>query len=224
MGKADVSPVKARRYRGVDARERVAERRQQFVDAGLECFGTRGYHAVTVRELCAQAQLTERYFYESFKDREVLFAAVYQDLIQRLRADFMAAAAPKSPSLDEMARAGLGVFFRLLKRDPRVARMLLVEVLTVSREMEQLAQRATFGFGDLLKQLSVAALLARPNKPAHKPAQDLDLLATGLIGSSVHIAMRWTMDGCHQPIATVINTAMAIYQAVIGQIGTSREA
>ncbi|MGQ0622221.1 MAG: TetR/AcrR family transcriptional regulator [Panacagrimonas sp.] len=220
MGKADVSPVKARRYRGVDAQERVAERRNQFIEAGLECFGTRGYHAVTVRELCAQAQLTERYFYESFKTREALFAAVYQDLVLRLRMDFLAAAAPESPSLEAMARAGLGVFFRLLKRDPRVARMLLVEVLTVSREMELLAQRATFGFGNLLRQLSVAALPARLAPPQQTPVQDLDLLATGLVGAAVHIAMRWTMDGCRQPVRTVIDTAMAIYRAVIGQIGT----
>lgn len=210
------APIKARRYRGVDASERVSERRQQFIDAGLECFGHRGYHGVTVRELCAQAQLTERYFYESFKDRETLFGAVYDHLVEQLQRDFVAAAAPKAPVLVEMARAGLGVFFRRLQKDPRVARMLLVEVLTVSHEMERRAMRATFGFGELLKQMTLATL-----PRGAKPTVDMDLLATGLIGATVHIAMRWTAEDARQPVRTVIDTAMSFFEATVQQLGAA---
>lgn len=216
MNKAAVIAVKARRYRGVDAGERIHERRRQFIDAGLECFGTRGYHEVTVRELCAQARLTERYFYESFKDREALFAAVYEDLIAQLRKDFMTAAAPKAPVLVDMARAGLGVFFRRLHKDPRIARMLLVEVLTVSREMEQHAMSATFGFGALLREMTVASL-----PRGMRAGPDMDLIATGLIGATVHIAMRWTADEFKQPVKNVIDTAMTFFEATIRQIAAA---
>lgn len=195
-----------RRYRGVDAGERVNERRRQFIEAGLECFGTRGYHGVTVRELCAEARLTERYFYESFQDREALFAAVYEDLVETLRRDFLAAAAPQAPDLREMARTVLGVFFRRLQKDPRVARMLLVEVLTVSRNMEHRAMSATFGFGDLLRQMTLAHLPA-----ARRPAPGMDLVASGLIGATVHIAMRWTDDGYRAPVKSVIDTTMGFF-------------
>lgn len=216
MSKAPVVAVKRRRYRGIDVGERVLERRQQFIDAGLECFGSRGYHAVTVRELCAQARLTERYFYESFKDREALFAAVYDSLIGQLRKEFLAAAAPKSPLLTEMARAGIGAFFIRLHRDPRMGRILLVEVLTVSSEMELRAQRATFGFGDLLKQMTLATL------PRNlKPTQAMDLIATGLIGATVHMAMRWIADGYHPPVKTVIDTAMTFFEATISLLGAT---
>lgn len=220
MDKAQRAPAKApektRRYRGVDAGERVIERRKQFVEAGLECFGTRGYHSVTVRELCAQAQLTERYFYESFKDREALFAAVYDSLIAQLRTEFVAAAAPKVPVLADMARAGIGAFFGRVHKDPRVGRILLVEVLTVSGDMERRAQDATFGFGDLLKQMTLAALPANVH-----PRQSMDLIATGLIGASVHMAMRWIADGYHPPIKTVIDTAMTFFEATIRLLGAT---
>jgi AcrR family transcriptional regulator len=209
------TPAPARRYRGVDKGERITERRRQFIEAGLECFGTRGYHPVTVRELCAQAHLTERYFYESFKDREALFAAVYEDLIAKLRDAFVKAALPKAPVLDEMARAGLGVFYRSLQKDPRVARILMVEVLTVSSDIEQRAQAATFGFGDLLKQMTLATLPA-----ATRPADAaMDLIATGLIGACVHIAMRWIAAGYDPPVRTVIDTAMTFFDATIRQLG-----
>lgn len=208
------TPATARRYRGVDKGERVTERRRQLVAAGLECFGTRGYHVVTVRELCAQAHLTERYFYESFKDREALFAAVYDDLIGRLRAEFMRAAVPKAPALGEMARAGLGVFYRNLQKDPRVARILMIEVLTVSADMERRAQAATFGFGDLLRDMTLSAL----PKSARPSAATMDLIATGLIGACVHIAMRWIAAGYDPAVKTVIDTAMTLFDATIQQL------
>lgn len=217
--KRTVATPAARRYRGLDAGERTEERRRQFIAAGLECFGTQGYHAVTVRELCAQAQLTERYFYESFKDREALFAAVYAHLIDELRRGFMAAAGPLVPDLQAMARAGLEVFYRSLKKDPRVARMLMVEVLTVSRDMEQRAQQATFGFAELLKQMTLRVL---PRERAM--AQDMDLIATGLIGACVQIAMRWVADGYRQPLKRVIDTSMTIFQALIAQLAHESKA
>lgn len=216
MGIQDKTPTKPRRYRGIAAGERVTERRRQFIEAGLSCFGTRGYHPVTVRDLCAEARLTERYFYESFKDREALFAAVYEHLIAELRRDFMAAALPRVPQLSDMARAGLEVFFRRLQQDPRIARMLLVEVLTVSQDMEQRAQSATFGFGDLLKQMTLAALPTRT-----EPKEDMNLVATGLIGCCVHIAMRWNADGYRLPINTVIETAMSFFEGTIRQLGSA---
>lgn len=207
---------KARRYRGVDAAERVLERRRQFVAAGVECFGTRGYHAVTVRELCVEAQLTERYFYESFKDREALFAAVYEDLIEQLRRDFTTAALPRAPALDEMARAGIGAFFRGLQKDPRCGRIIMVEVLTVSVEMEQRAMKATFAFADLIRQMMLATL---PRGTRPRDGLDTELMATGLIGSCTHIAIRWIADGYHQPAKTVIDTAMTFFQATTQQLG-----
>ena len=216
MGIQEKPPTRPRRYRGVAAGERVTERRRQFIESGLSCFGTRGYHPVTVRDLCTEARLTERYFYESFKDREALFAAVYEHLIEELRRDFMAAAVPCAPDLSGMARAGLGVFYRRLQQDPRIARMLLVEVLTVSQEMEQRAQSATFGFGDLLKQMTLAAL---PQNV--RPKEDMDLMATGLIGCCVHIAMRWSADGYRQPLSTVIDTAMSLFEGTIRQLGAA---
>lgn len=218
MTASPVEPAKRRapprRYRGIDAGQRVSERRRQFIEAGLECFGTRGYHPVTVRELCAQAHLTERYFYESFKDREALFAAVYEDQIQRLRREFTEAALPRAPALEEMAHAGLSVFFRGLQQDARVARVLMIDVLTVSSDMERRALKATFGFADLLKEMTTAVL-----KQDARVAVDLDLVATGLIGSCVHVAMRWIADGYHQPVDTVIETSMILFVATVRQLG-----
>ena len=75
-----------RRYRGVSEAARQAERRQRFIEAGLTVFGSRGYHSSTVRSICSEAGLTERYFYESFANSEDLLCVVYEHVNQRIRA------------------------------------------------------------------------------------------------------------------------------------------
>lgn len=213
-------PGRARRYRGVDASQRIEERRRQFVAAGVECFGTRGYHPVTVRELCAEAQLTERYFYESFSDREALFCAVYEHLIERLRQDFVAAAARRAPVPAEMARAGLGVFFRGLQKDPRLARIVMIEVLTVSAAMESRALRATFGFADLIRELAPPRTPVGTAGDARRSAAP-DLVTAGLVGAVIHIAMRWIADDYHPSARIVIDTAMTFFDASLRPPGAS---
>src|ERR1700742_1768346 len=74
---ADAVPAK-RKFRGVAPEDRKAERHLRLLEAGIEAYGTRGFHAVGVRDVCGLAKLTERYFYESFENREALFLAVYR--------------------------------------------------------------------------------------------------------------------------------------------------
>lgn len=208
------NPRRKRPYRGVSAQERVAERRQQFIDAGLICFGDDGYHAVTVKQLCQQAKLTERYFYESFAGREDLFAAVYEDAVERLQGLFLTASTPYAPKLSEMARAGLDVFYGLLREDCRVARILMVEVLTVSPRMERRAQAATLRFATLLEQMTASS---SRRSSSHIP--DMNLIASGLIGATVHIAMRWIADGYHPGQSTVLDTTMLLFDGIIQKFG-----
>ena len=77
MESAKVVP---RRYGGKSAEQRRAERRAQLVDAALEIWQEQGWAAVTMRGVCAQAGLTDRYFYESFTDRDALLGTVWDQM------------------------------------------------------------------------------------------------------------------------------------------------
>ncbi len=72
--------VVARRYGGKSAEQRRAERRAHLVDAALEIWQAQGWAAVTMRGVCAQAGLTDRYFYESFTDRDALLGTVWDQM------------------------------------------------------------------------------------------------------------------------------------------------
>ena len=54
-------------------------------------YGTSGFFSVTVKDICNQAKLTERYFYESFKKSEDLFQTIFLKQIETLQNNVMQA-------------------------------------------------------------------------------------------------------------------------------------
>lgn len=60
-------------------------------------FGRKGFRAATVKSFYREAGLTERYFYESLANSEMLYAEVYHTLVTQLKNDVVAA-------LDKAAR------------------------------------------------------------------------------------------------------------------------
>jgi AcrR family transcriptional regulator len=117
-------------YGGVEASERIAARRARLLEAALESLGTDGWQAATVREICARAKLTPRYFYESFRDRDELLLALFDQIAQE-SAEAVLKGVASAPSDDPRAaaRAAIGAFVSLLTDDPRKSRVLFVEAM-----------------------------------------------------------------------------------------------
>jgi len=76
----ETAKVTPRRYGGKSAEQRRSERRAHLVEAALEIWQEQGWAAVTMRGVCAQAGLTDRYFYESFTDRDALLGTVWDQM------------------------------------------------------------------------------------------------------------------------------------------------
>ncbi len=68
------------RWSGVPLRDRQALRRSELITAGVTLLGGPEGPSLTVRAVCRAAGLTERYFYESFSDRDEFVRAVYDDV------------------------------------------------------------------------------------------------------------------------------------------------
>ncbi len=83
------------RWTGVPLEDRQARRRDDLLAAGLQLLGAMSGPAVTVRAVCRKAALTERYFYESFSDRDEFVRAVYDDVCARAMTALTTAATPR---------------------------------------------------------------------------------------------------------------------------------
>ena len=209
----DSSPPNKRRYGGVLPEERQRLRRAKLIEGALEVFGTKGFHATTVREICVAAHLTERYFYESFKTLPQLFMATYAELRQQLMDLTLAALAKSDPTPLGMLEPAMRVFLEFIQDDPRRGRIMLIDSLGVSDEVAALSGATARDYSSMLRQH--LHLLVPKSRSADV---NLDLLADGMIGLNVLLASRWMQDGFKEPIDKVVKTNLLPYQALLALV------
>ncbi|OMC49537.1 TetR family transcriptional regulator [Mycobacterium sp. IS-2888] len=139
---------------------RLALRRDNLIDAGVQLLGGERGPALTVRAVCRKAALTERYFYESFSDRDEFVRAVYDDVCTRAMSTLTSAKTP---------REAVEQFVELMVDDPVRGRVLLLApavepVLTRSGaewmpNFIELLQRKLSRIGDPVLQKMIATSL-----------------------------------------------------------------
>jgi AcrR family transcriptional regulator len=209
---SSVRAKKPRLFKGKSPEERRRERRERLVAAGLEAFGTRGFHTVGVRDICAEAQLTERYFYESFPNREALFLEVYRHATELVRAaiEQKVAEAPRDPRA--VSRAGLRAFFGALRDEPRIARIILIDVLTISPDVGHQSRLTTESFAVLVGEITRGLVPA-----LEKHGVDPSRIALGLVGSTIFLAMQWAFNGFRETLDDITDHAVLFYDAVTAE-------
>ena len=177
-------------------------RRRKLLEVGFELLGGPGSAAVTVRSVCRHARLTDRYFYESFADRDELLVAVYDQVAEQARdvlADAVAASVRAGASPEGVARAAVEAFLGLLTRDPRKGRVLLLAPMTDAALSARAVELMPM-FGELIRaQLATAAEAATAPSAPPEAAGASDPLAermtaTALIGALSNLFIRW-LDG-----------------------------
>jgi len=141
--------AQVRPYRGIEAADRVAERRRRFLEAGLDILGSDpDLSELTVRGICRQAGVALRYFYESFTDKDDFIAAVYDWVIADIAATTQAAVTAAPPS--ERSREGMANIVRTIAADTRVGRLLFSSQMSnpvvVRKRTESFALMATLTF------------------------------------------------------------------------------
>ncbi len=209
-GMTDKKPRKnVHRFRGVASEDRRVQRRRMLIDAGIEIFGTRGFHATTVKEICAQAKLTERYFYESFANREALYAAVYEQMTGRLRDAMVTALIKPERAVGILARSALTTLFGAMRDDPRLVRILFVDVFTVSHDVNQLSMRTTRSFAELIKAM-IEGLYPDPKRSP----SDTFLIANGLLGALLNTIMHWAYNGYQESLDDVVRNNTTLFEAL----------
>ncbi|GGL54282.1 TetR/AcrR family transcriptional regulator [Planomonospora parontospora] len=109
------------------AEQRRAQRRAALLEAGLEVLGRHGWATATVRGVCKQAGLNDRYFYENFADLDALLLAVVDDQAAQGTAVILTAAEAAPHRLRARARAVVEAIVDFLSADPRRGRILAQE-------------------------------------------------------------------------------------------------
>lgn len=202
----------SRTWRGQTIEERQAGRRSQLIEAGIELFGTKGYSNTSVKAICEEAGLTERYFYEAFNDREGLLDVIYEMLIADCARVTMEAIRDSEGDLESSMRAGITAFAHELTRDPRRARIQEIEVVGVSPELERKRREAIHAFADL-----VAERIRKLGGKDQAGSLRLDVTAIGLVGSVNEQLIDVVLGYIDISLEDLIENQIAAFVAVASQ-------
>jgi len=125
MADDELGPLPAGRH-GF-SREQVAHHQRERLIAGLaSAVAAKGYSAVTLADITAEARVSRRVFYENFEGKEECFLAAFEALVGHLRELVAEAVAPEE-DWPRKALAGLRAALAFLAAEPDLARLCLVE-------------------------------------------------------------------------------------------------
>lgn len=176
----------SRTYGGVSAAERVAERRTRLVAAGRELLAEVGWKGTSLRAVCQRAGLSDRYFYESFDNRDALLIAV----TEQVGADVLAVASERMTAAPQtyrgQVRAAADAVLDLMDREAGLVRVLLLE----TPDTEVLGKQRRLMMGSLVDLLVAATqdletLRGRPEVRRRMGAH-------AILGSLFELLAAWT--------------------------------
>ncbi|MCU4413045.1 TetR/AcrR family transcriptional regulator [Acinetobacter sp. WU_MDCI_Axc73] len=202
---------KERQFKGLSLTERKHARREKLIEAGIETYGTQGFFSVTVKDVCNEAKLTERYFYESFKKSEDLFQTIFLKLIETLQQNVMQGVMQAASDPAKMIDAGLSALLSTLKDDPRLARIIYIDAMLVQELHNQATIHETMQRFDRMIQAFV--MLMMPN--LQHSEQEVSLIATGLNGYVTQIAIRWVMGGFKQSQEDILFACRTVFLSLL---------
>lgn len=205
------NPGNGRLYGGQTQQERREQRRRQLLEAALDVFGTDGFRNATVRGICRQAQLTDRYFYAEFGNLEVLLRAVYShcmdDLYRRLMESLRA-----GDDMQALVQNALELFFSALE-DPRVARICMLELEGVSEATD------AHYLGYIRRFAQMLMTVARRVHPHWQISdEDAGLLGLGLVGAMRQMSVSWLQSGYAASRATLVRSGSRLIMGLVLQL------
>ncbi len=201
----------ARAYAGISPEQRRADRRARLLRAGLALFTGTGFAATRISELCTEAGVSTRNFYEEFASKEDLLRELH-DLINATAYDRVRSTLAQLESDDLSLRITtlLDVFVRSVTADPRAARLNYVEAVGVNAEIEQQHVRWVTTWAEFIESEALRAAAA-----GVAPRRSYRLTAIALVGAVTGLLREWQ---AHEPPLAVDEIAAEIRELMLAAI------
>ncbi|MDX8152997.1 TetR/AcrR family transcriptional regulator [Patulibacter brassicae] len=195
--------------RPLGKRERTKQaNREEILRAAIEAFTELGFGATTVRDIVRRTTLASGTFYNYFPDKDAILHEIAAEHVREADERMQAArATARTPA--EAVERGAAAYFGILVERPD----LLALFRRNSGSLRAFAD-------DALLHVVVDALrddLDRLGAGAATPL-DTELLAAGLIGAGMEIAMRFAERGGQDPTAALAALRALVVDGVLGRI------
>ncbi len=198
-----------RRYMGLSGEQRSRERRHRLLAAGIRIAGQRGGAEMGVRDVCIEADLGPRYFYESFKCKDELVLAVYEQLQANLIATVTSAMGDASERCLTRLNRSIEAFLQFFEQNTHARWILFFDSVVPSAPTKDPNWRLLSEYEavlvDELKRGAVGRL-------GDRAAQ---AMACGLLGATIQLTVHWLAVKQGEPIDETLAVLRFIYAAAI---------
>ncbi|HXA55185.1 MAG TPA: TetR/AcrR family transcriptional regulator [Solirubrobacteraceae bacterium] len=195
----------------------VHSQRERILDAVTTLTASRGYAALTVEGIAAEASVSLQAFYEHFGDKEEAFLVAYEIGHDKALA-LVERAYDAELDWRYGVRAGITALFNFLAGEPAFAHMAMIDVMAASDRTSSRALKGAAPFGQML-----APGLARGDNGTRPPEVMVHAIAGGLFELMLHHALQ---SRIHElpviaPRATYFALAPFIGADAAGEVATA---
>jgi AcrR family transcriptional regulator len=183
----------------------AASQRSRILDAMTQLAGERGYHDASIADVIKQAGVTRKAFYKLFEDKEQCFIAAYERELARLLTLTLEAFETQDEWADRV-RAALSALLHALAREPTVARVCFIEVMTAG-------PRAIAARNEAMRGFTIVFDTGRLQDDRERPPA----LALNMVGGMSEIVHREIAAGKAEDLADALPDLM--YTAVLPILG-----
>ncbi|MDQ1382511.1 MAG: hypothetical protein QOJ71_3230 [Actinomycetota bacterium] len=141
-----------RRYRGLSAQDRRVDQRRRLVRAAIDEFAARGYHHTSVEDIVRSARTSRTAFYAFFDNREDAMYGALQTCLRSL-LDTVRDKLGHASFRDNLTEVGVRAYVDCLVADPAGARVILLEGVGTSPEVNALRSRIRRELADVIRDL-----------------------------------------------------------------------
>lgn len=205
-----------RRIKGLEPEDRRRQRREELLDSALELFSTHGYATTSIEQVCQNATVGYKAFYEEFGTKEQLFIALYDTIGARLLPELIGVLDHQGPPEERLERM-VSAYIHALMRDVRVAKVLFVTSAGVSETVDLHRRAAHRAFADFFAQLYIGGVVATgTTRPSNGRT-----MALGVTGGMGEIVVDFLLDPQQHDVDDLVSSLVAFIGAVVRGIGAA---
>jgi AcrR family transcriptional regulator len=166
------------------------ERRRQLLDAALEVFVARGYHATAMDEIAERAGVSKPVLYQHFPGKLELYLALLDESMDKL-VDTVRGALRSNPDPKQRVAATFGAYFEYVGGEGQAYRLVFESDLS-----NETAVRARL---DRIQRECAAIISQMVREDAGLSEDEAHLLSVGMVGMAQVTARYWLSTGKHIP-------------------------
>jgi AcrR family transcriptional regulator len=159
--------------------------------------------------VCTAASLNARYFYEQFRHREELLQAVYARQSWRVFEEVRDALRSEEDPQRRL-EAGLRAFVQAMLIDERGTRIVYMEAVGVSAELEQERARVREAYVETLSREA-----ARLERLAGLTAEERRAIVIALLGAGDGLVVDWLAGERRRPPLHIVDTLLGIFGPIL---------